>query len=164
MTFESTSGPRTVSGMGDRYMMNFRIRKPRSILLPGSRAEALGIEPIETLDDGFNYIAILHAMAAVRNLTPAIAAIARLDRPDVLVTVVGDQRWDCVSRYFASTKGIPEDPVTGGAHSGLAPYWSTRLGKNELRAFQASPRGGELICRLAGDRVELIWKVKLLFP
>jgi PhzF family phenazine biosynthesis protein len=155
VTFDSASGPLTVKRMGDRYVMNFPVRVPRLIPLPKGLTEALGIVPAETLDDGFNYIAVLHDMAAVRSLTPNIAAIALLDRPGLVVTAQGDQRWDCVSRYFAPAKGIPEDPVTGGAHCGLAPYWSTRLGKSELRAFQASPRGGELTCRLVGDRVEL---------
>src|SRR6185312_7369104 len=67
----------------------------------------------------------------------------------------GDGPYDFVSRYFAPAKGIPEDPVTGGAHCMLAPYWAERLGKKAFRAFQASPRGGEIICRLMGDRVEL---------
>ncbi|MCS0628955.1 PhzF family phenazine biosynthesis protein [Telluria mixta] len=155
VTFDSASGPLTVKRLGERYVMNFPVRVPRSIPVPEGLAEALGIEPVETLDDGFNYIAVLREMAAVRSLAPDMTAIARLDRPGVVVTAQGDQRWDCVSRYFAPTKGIPEDPVTGGAHCGLAPYWSTRLGKRELRAFQASPRGGELTCRLVGDRVEL---------
>ena len=66
-----------------------------------------------------------------------------------------DGAYDFVSRYFAPAKGIPEDPVTGGAHCGLTPYWAERLGKREFRAFQASRRGGEIVCRLAGDRVEL---------
>lgn len=155
VTFDSASGPLTVMRMGERYVMNFPVRVPRSIPLPEGLAEALGIAPVETLDDGFNYIAVLHDMAAVRSLAPDLAAIARLDRPGVAVTAQGDERWDCVSRYFAPAKGIPEDPVTGGAHCGLAPYWSARLGKSELRAFQASPRGGELTCRVVGDRVEL---------
>ena len=154
VTFDSASGPLTVKRMGDRYVMNFPVRVPRLIPLPKGLTEALGIEPAETLDDGLNYIAVLHDMAAVRSLTPDIAAIARLDRQGLVVSAQGDQRWDCVSRYFAPAKGIPEVPVTGGAHCGLAPYWSARLGKRELRAFQASPRGGELTCRLVGDRVE----------
>lgn len=155
VTFDSASGPLTVERMGDRYMMDFPVRVPRAAPLPQGLADALGVEPAEMLDDGFNYIAVLHDAAAVRNLAPDLAAIARLDRPGVVVTAPGDGRWDCVSRYFAPAKGIPEDPVTGGAHCGLTPYWSARLGKSELRAFQASSRGGELTCRLAGDRVEL---------
>jgi predicted PhzF superfamily epimerase YddE/YHI9 len=84
-----------------------------------------------------------------------MAAIARIDRPGVIVTVAGDQQFDFISRYFAPAKGIPEDPVTGSAHCMLAPYWADRLGKTLFRAFQASRRGGEVICRLKGDRVEL---------
>jgi len=60
-----------------------------------------------------------------------------------------------VSRYFAPAKGIDEDPVTGGAHCALAPYWAARLGKTQLRAYQASRRGGEIVCRIKGERVEL---------
>ena len=95
----------------------------------------------------------------------------RMDRPGVIVTAPADAAWegrpgpiaarghshsyDFISRYFAPAKGIPEDPVTGAAHCMLTPYWAKRLGKTEFRAYQASKRGGEIICRLAGDRVEL---------
>jgi predicted PhzF superfamily epimerase YddE/YHI9 len=60
-----------------------------------------------------------------------------------------------VSRYFAPAKGIPEDPVTGAAHCMLTPYWAKRTRKVEFRAFQASRRGGEMVCRMVGERVEL---------
>jgi len=98
---------------------------------------------------------LLESVQALRDLAPDMAALARMDRPGVIVTANGDGTYDFVSRYFAPAKGIPEDPVTGAAHCMLAPYWAQRLGKTEFRAFQASPRGGEIICRLAGDRVEL---------
>ena len=91
----------------------------------------------------------------VRELALDVSAIARLDRGGVIVTASGDGPYDFVSRYFAPAKGIAEDPVTGGAHCALAPYWAERLGKMSFRAYQASRRGGEIICRLLGDRVEL---------
>ncbi|XXS68196.1 PhzF family phenazine biosynthesis protein [Sorangium sp. So ce131] len=100
-------------------------------------------------------MAVLDSAHVVRTLEPDIAAIKALDRSGVIVTAPGDDKYDFVSRYFAPAKGIPEDPVTGGAHCMLTPYWAKRLNKIELRAFQASPRGGELLCRLAGDRVEM---------
>ena len=84
-----------------------------------------------------------------------MAAIARIDRPGVIVTASGEEPFDFLSRYFAPAKGIPEDPVTGSAHCMLAPYWAARLGQTTFRAFQCSPRGGEVLCRLQGDRVEL---------
>ena len=92
---------------------------------------------------------------AVRDLSPDIESLAQLDRPGVIVTAPGDGAYDFVSRYFAPAKGIPEDPVTGAAHCMLSPYWAARLGKTAFTAFQASRRGGEVICRLAGNRVEL---------
>jgi len=83
------------------------------------------------------------------------AAVARLDRSGLIGTAAGEDPYDFVGRYFAPAKGIPEDPVTGGAHCMLVPYWAERLGKPALRAFQASRRGGELTCQLVGDRVTL---------
>ena len=83
-------------------------------------------------------------------------AMARLDRPGVIVTAPGKEKnYDFFSRYFAPAKGIPEDPVTGAAHCMLTPYWAHRLGKTSFRAFQCSRRGGEVLCRLRGERVEL---------
>jgi predicted PhzF superfamily epimerase YddE/YHI9 len=73
----------------------------------------------------------------------------------VIVTGPGAAPHDFVSRYFAPAKGIPEDPVTGAAHCMLTPYWAARLGRTTFAALQASARGGEVICRLTGDRVEL---------
>jgi predicted PhzF superfamily epimerase YddE/YHI9 len=98
----------------------------------------------------------VESAGVVRGLVPEMAGIARLDRPGVIVTAPGDGGYDIVSRYFAPAKGIPEDPVTGAAHCMIAPFWAARLGKATLRAWQASPRGGEIVCRvLDGGRVEL---------
>jgi predicted PhzF superfamily epimerase YddE/YHI9 len=63
---------------------------------------------------------------------------------------------DFASRVFAPWAGIDEDPVTGVAHTSLAPYWCQAIGRNELRARQISERGGELTVRWEGDRVHLI--------
>src|SRR5947199_10825338 len=98
---------------------------------------------------------ILENTTVLRNLSSDMAALARINRPGVIVTASGGRPYDFISRYFAPAKGIPEDPVTGAAHCMLAPYWSQRLGRTAFHAFQASPRGGEMICRLVGDRVEL---------
>jgi predicted PhzF superfamily epimerase YddE/YHI9 len=122
--------------------------------------------PVAVFVNPFNYMALLPSAKVVRELSPDFAAIARLDRAGVIVTAAGDNGFDCVSRYFAPAKGIPEDPVTGAAHCMLAPYWADRLNKKELRAFQASRRGGEVICRVTDDGVELegscvfIWRAR----
>jgi predicted PhzF superfamily epimerase YddE/YHI9 len=136
-------------------VMDFPARPSEQIAPPPGLGEALGAVPVEVFGNAFNYLALLESPQVLRQLAPDIAAIARIDRPGVIVTVSGDQHFDFISRYFAPAKGIPEDPVTGAAHCMLTPYWAHRLGKTTFRAFQASRRGGEVICRLKGDRVEL---------
>ena len=74
----------------------------------------------------------------------------------VIATAPGDDpEVDFVSRFFAPRAGVDEDPVTGSAHCSLIPYWADRLGKINMRALQVSPRGGELFCREAGERVKI---------
>ena len=153
--FNSASGPLTVTRTATGYVLNFPSRPSQPVEEPPGLAEALGAVPIEVLVNSFNYMCLLATANAVRALAPNMAALARMDRPGVIVTAPGDVAYDFISLYFAPAKGIPEDPVTGAAHCMLAPYWAQRLGKTEFRAFQASRRGGEIICRLEGDRVEL---------
>jgi predicted PhzF superfamily epimerase YddE/YHI9 len=155
VVFHTASGPLTVRRAGAGYVMDFPTRPAEVVPPPPGLTEALGVVPVEVLADAFNYTALLASAQIVRELEPNIAAIARLDRGGMIVTAPGEGIYDFVSRYFAPAKGIPEDPVTGGAHCTLAPYWAKRLNKQELRAFQASSRGGELVCRLTGNRVEL---------
>jgi predicted PhzF superfamily epimerase YddE/YHI9 len=135
--------------------MDFPSRRSETIPTPAEISRALGVTPTEVLVNQFNYMAVLESHQQVRSLNPDLAAIARLDRGGVIVSAPGNGTYDFVSRYFAPAKGIPEDPVTGSAHCMLLPYWSRRLGRSEVRAYQASKRGGELICRLAGERVQL---------
>jgi len=155
VVFHSVSGPLTVRRTETGYAMDFPVRRSAQVPVPPGLAEALGAIPVEVWADAFNYMAVLESAQRVRALAPDLAAIGRLERSGVIVTAAGDESYDFVSRYFAPAKGIPEDPVTGGAHCALVPYWARRLGKEELRAFQASRRGGEIVCRLAHDRVEL---------
>jgi PhzF family phenazine biosynthesis protein len=155
VVFHSASGPLTVNRVDSKYVMDFPVRLSERVSTPPGLADALGVAPIEVCANVFNYMALLESAQIVRALAPNIAALARLDREGVIVTAPGDGSYDFVSRYFAPAKGIPEDPVTGGAHCMLAPYWAKRLGKTTFRAYQASRRGGEIICRLAGERVEL---------
>ncbi len=155
VVFQSASGPLTVIRSGTGYLMDFPARPSQEISSPSGLAQALGAEPVQVFVNQFNYMAILDTAQMVRGLSPDMPAIARMDRPGVIVSAQGEDGYDLISRYFAPAKGIPEDPVTGAAHCMLAPYWAKRLGKTTLRAFQASRRGGEIVCRLAGNRVEL---------
>jgi PhzF family phenazine biosynthesis protein len=155
VVFQSASGPLTVKRNAAGYMMNFPLRPSEPILTPAGLATALGAVPVEVVENAFNYLALLESPQRLRALAPDMAALAGVDRGGVIVTAAGEGTYDFISRYFAPAKGIPEDPVTGAAHCMLVPYWAKRLGKTEFHAFQASPRGGEVICRLVGDRVEL---------
>ena len=91
--------------------------------------------------------------AAVRAVRPDFTRLRQLDAL-VMVTAPGD-RTDIASRVFAAYHGIDEDPVTGSAHCALVPYWAAELGRSDFTAAQVGARGGELRCRLAGDRVHL---------
>jgi PhzF family phenazine biosynthesis protein len=155
VVFHSASGPLKTVRAGDRYVMDFPARPCEAVAEPDGLAAALGVRPAETAWDGTNILARLDSPAAVRTLTPNLAAIAALPCAGVVVTAAEGGDFDFVSRYFAPAKGIPEDPVTGGAHCALVPFWRARLGRDAFRAFQASPRGGDLICRFSGERVEL---------
>jgi predicted PhzF superfamily epimerase YddE/YHI9 len=154
--FLSVSGVLTVRRAPPGYVMDFPARRCTPIAPPVGLAAALGVTPRETEWDGFNFLVRLADADEVRGLAADLAAIARLPAGGVIVTAEDDGDHDIVSRYFAPAKGIDEDPVTGGAHCGLTPFWAQRLGKTELRACQASARGGEMVCRLRGDRVELV--------
>ncbi len=153
--FHSASGPLTVSRTDKGYVMDFPACFSKRCAIPLGLSDALGCELIEVFDDSFNYLVLVEDANIVRTLAPDFAAIARLNRSGLIVTALGDGNYDFVSRYFAPALGLPEDPVTGSAHCVLTPYWSDRLNKNCFRAYQASQRGGELLCRLDGKRVEL---------
>jgi PhzF family phenazine biosynthesis protein len=155
VVFDSMSGPLPVTRTTNGYVLDFPKRPAERVATPQALVEALGVTPVEVLINAFNYTALLDSARTVRELTPDFAAIARLDRDGVIVTAAGDGPHDIVSRYFAPKIGIPEDPVTGGAHCMLVPYWAARTGRTSFHAFQASPRGGEMRCRLAGERVQL---------
>jgi PhzF family phenazine biosynthesis protein len=159
VVFHTRSGPLTVARTDLGYRMDLPARSAEIIPAPAGLAEALGAEPVEVALNAFNYLVRLESPAVVRALAPDLRAIAALDRPGVIVTAAGSLEgeggYDFTSRYFAPAKGIDEDPVTGAAHCMLAPYWADRLGKTRLRAFQASKRGGEILCEVKGKRVHL---------
>jgi PhzF family phenazine biosynthesis protein len=123
---------------------------------PTGLAEALGAEPVACARNVHDLLVELADAATVRSLAPDFAAIAAIDARAVVVTArADDESFDFVSRCFGPRVGINEDPVTGSAHCALATYWAPRFGRTELRAYQASARGGALRVTLAGDRVLL---------
>ncbi|MBA0050227.1 PhzF family phenazine biosynthesis protein [Streptomyces sp. AJS327] len=131
--------------------------------VPDGLAEALGVQPESVHRTGAlgDLLTVLPDEAAVRRLDPDLSALAEVIRNAGLRGVIATARategavYDVVSRFFSPAEGIPEDPVTGSAHTAVAPYWSALLGRKELTAFQASPRTGVIRTAVRGDRVDL---------
>ena len=159
VAFQTRSGELTVERRGDMYVLDFPSRPPQRCDVHPRLIEALGTVPVEVLG-ARDYLVAYQNEEQIRTLQPNFALLAGMDRFAVSVTAPGE-RHDFVSRFFAPARGVPEDPVTGSAHCMLIPYWSRRLGKTEMRAFQASPRGGEVACELHGDRVKIAGRAVL---
>jgi PhzF family phenazine biosynthesis protein len=153
--FHTASGPLSVHRVASGYVMNLPARPCTTVAAPAELEATLRVTPEEVWSDSFNYVVLLGNAKQVRELRPDMAIMGRLEVDGVIVTAPGDGPYDFVSRYFAPGVGIPEDPVTGGAHCALTPFWAQRLSKTVFHAYQASARGGELACRLLGGRVEL---------
>ena len=128
-------GELTVKRSGDWLTLNFPawstevVENPPALLF-----SALGIPDAKEVRVGRDYLVVLESQQQVEALTP-------------------DDIYDFVSRFFWPGEGVPEDPVTGSAHSMLIPYWSEKLGKTSLYAHQGAHRGGDLRCEMKGDRV-----------
>lgn len=151
ITFQTLSGRLSASRSSDVLELDFPSRPPQVCAVPDQLVLALGRTPVEVLK-ARDYLAVFKSAAEVAALRPDMILLAALDCLGTIVTAPGDGV-DFVSRFFAPKVGVPEDPVTGSAHSSLIPFWSARLGKTELQARQISRRGGELSCRLLGERV-----------
>lgn len=149
--FSTLSGTLQVTREGEQLTLDFPARPGSPAEVTGDLVAALGVRPREVLR-ARDLLAVLDSESQVRALRPDMARLAALDDFAVIVTAPGDTV-DFVSRFFAPKGGIPEDPVTGSAHCTLTPYWAQRLGRTTLVAKQVSARGGDLVCRLAGDRV-----------
>lgn len=156
--FHTKSGLLTADRREAWIELDFPATAAAAASAPAGMVEALGVKkPRFVGRSRFDYLVEVDSEATVRSLTPDLGALGRVEARGVIVTSATDKhsRYDFVSRFFAPQAGVPEDPVTGSAHCALAPYWAGKLGITELVAYQASARGGELLLRVAGDRVHL---------
>jgi predicted PhzF superfamily epimerase YddE/YHI9 len=161
--FETRSGTLTVRREDDSFVMDFPALPPWSCEKPpGELFAGLGSSPAPAavLQVTDNYFVIYNCEDDVRSVRPNFVELEKLHPAGVAVTAPGNSA-DFVSRYFAPSYGVPEDPVTGSTHCSLAPYWAQRLGKTSVHARQVSARGGELWCEIAGDRVMIKGKAVL---
>jgi PhzF family phenazine biosynthesis protein len=151
--FFTRVGELRVKRTADLLEMDFPAFPPEPVLeIPDFLEQGLGVKPLAVYKNFENYFYILESELAVVSLEPDFQTLAKLHPMMVCVTAKGESA-DFVSRYFAPSEGIPEDPVTGSIHATLTPLWAERLGKTLLQARQVSARGGDLECEMNGDRV-----------
>jgi PhzF family phenazine biosynthesis protein len=155
ISFDSLSGILTVARSGRRLTLDFPGRRVEVCAPPRALLDSLQMQPVEVLESGDQtYIAVYANESDVENFEPNFEKLLKVGRC-VNITAPGLNS-DFVSRFFGPTIGIPEDPVTGSAHCGLAIYWSRRLKRTDvLRAVQLSKRRGEVFTQVKGDRVLL---------
>ncbi len=150
--FQSRSGWLSVHRDGTWLTLDFPADKLSPLEVTGAMKRCTTANILEAYQGRSDYMFVLSDQKTVKESHMDFLAIAALGYRGVIFTSEGTGV-DFVSRFFAPAYGIPEDPVTGSAHTTLTPYWATRLGKKKLVAKQVSPRGGDLKCELRGDRV-----------
>lgn len=152
--FSSRSGILRVTKKEKMLALDFPVDTFESIDPPKDFIKALGASPIEAYRGKTDFMFVYKSQQEIQNMEPDLDMLKKVHCRGLIVTAKGDFV-DFVSRFFAPQVGIPEDPVTGSAHTTLTPYWSKSLKKSELTALQLSKRGGALYCRLIGSRVEI---------
>ena len=143
------------------YTLDFPADRLESYALSNALMEAIGTPIIDAAKGQTDLILRVDSPKSVALASPDLVAIKSWPFRGVIVTAKGEGEVDFVSRFFGPAVGVDEDPVTGSAHTSLTVYWAERLKKSKLSAYQASKRGGSLICELDGDRVKLIGNARL---
>jgi len=156
VSFYTRSGVLTAERKGVWIEMDFPAKPEEPAPEPAGLAKALGVTIKYLGKNQFDYLVEVDSEQIVRTLKPDFTLLGTLPIRGVIVTSLSSSReYDFVSRFFAPRVGVNEDPVTGSAHCCLGPFWGNRLHKNDLVAYQASPRGGVVRVRLMGPRVVL---------
>jgi PhzF family phenazine biosynthesis protein len=156
INFHTKSGLLIAVRRGELIELDFPLDPPSEVAPPADLLPALGVAAEYVGRGKFDLLVEVASEDLVRSVTPDFARLAQIEIRGVIVTArAANPEYDFVSRFFAPLAGVNEDPVTGSAHCCLAPYWQARLGRGEMRAYQASARGGVVQVRVHGDRVIL---------
>jgi PhzF family phenazine biosynthesis protein len=168
--FYTLSGLLTADRRGQWIELDFPAKPAEPTIAPPGLIPALGAAPRTVARNQFDYLVELDSEKTLRGLKPDFRALHEIPVRGVIVTCSSETpEFDFISRFFAPGSGIDEDPVTGSSHCCLAPFWGARLGKTEMLAYQASPRGGTIRVRCASERVHLggqavtVLRAELLF-
>lgn len=157
--FLTKSGKLTVRKEKGFYEMDFPAYKLQQVEVTDEMAQAVKVRPVEAWR-GRDLVCVLEDVQQVLEASPDLAKVKSLDGLLLHLTARGTE-YDCVSRSFAPKLNVAEDPVCGSGHCHIVPYWSQKLGKEKITAYQASARSGILYCRMEGDRVVLGGKAAL---
>ncbi|UYG00675.1 MULTISPECIES: PhzF family phenazine biosynthesis protein [unclassified Halomonas] len=158
LAFQTRSGELLVARDGEALAMTFPAKPPASLALKDEVAAALGLSQVDEVLIADDIIAVVENAQVVATITPDMAKLRALPGRGVAVTAPGQEE-DFVSRWFGPKVGVEEDPVTGSAHTSLAPYWAKRLGKHSLTARQGGARQGTLRVHLKDEYVVIQGRV-----
>lgn len=165
ISFRTLSGVLHAVKVSDGICLDFPRNDPVEVDPPEDILKGLGLaswKDIQYSEANQKLLVHVESQEQVCELRPDFIALLAAENSlgwrGVIVTAKGSGRYDFISRYFAPWMGVNEDPVTGSAHTVLAPYWTELLGKSKMHAFQASERGGELFLELTEDRVHITGK------
>jgi predicted PhzF superfamily epimerase YddE/YHI9 len=153
--FQTLSGVLTAKQKGEEIELDFPLEPEEPIDPPANLGKALGVPLKYVGKNRFDFLAEVDSAATVRSVTPDFKLLATIPSRGIIVTAPHDWPYDFVSRFFAPSVGIDEDPVTGSAHCCLGAYWRRQLGKSDFLAFQASARGGVVRVRVDEKRAYL---------
>lgn len=162
--FHTRSGLLTAEFQEGWIKMDFPAQDTQEVSPPQALLDAMKTEASFAGFNGVDYLLVLESEKTIAELNPDFNQLAKIPCRGVMVTSASaSPDYDFVSRFFAPQVGINEDPVTGSAHCCLAPFWSRRLQKTEMTAFQVSPRGGVVKVRVQEDRVLLSGQAVTVF-
>lgn len=153
LRFSTLSGELLVTRSKFGLSMDFPLTKPFPIPTPPGLFAALGIEAGEVFEAD-DYVVVVSDESIIEGLAPNLTALNAFPKRGIAVTARA-KNFDFVSRWFGPRVGVNEDPVTGSAHTWLAPYWSEVLGKTIMTAQQGGTRKGTLVCEIIGERVNI---------
>jgi PhzF family phenazine biosynthesis protein len=154
--FFTRSGLLTAVRKGAWIELDFPAEPEEETEMPQNLASALGVLPQYVGKNRFDYLVEVDSESSVRQMKPDFAVLSAIDARGFIVTSKAESAgYDFVSRFFAPSAGVNEDPVTGSAHCCLGPFWQKKLGKNSMNACQVSPRGGAVKVGVRGERVIL---------
>lgn len=154
INFKSRSGHLSIKKEGENYVLDFPKDNLKKVEPPSEIKNSLNLEIKACYEGREDFLVLVDSLSQVEKVSPDFGILKKLNARGVIVTAKGNEV-DFVSRCFFPAFGIDEDPVTGSAHTTLTPFWAEQLNKSVMTAKQISARGGDLICKLNGDRVEI---------